>query len=201
MSKTTTNSRYAHPAIALHWLMAILLISLFSLGTYMHELALSPDKLKLYSWHKWAGVTAFMLVLLRLLWRAGHRSPLLPAAMPGWQKTASHGMHHLLYVLMVAIPLSGWLMSSAKGFQTVYFGVLPLPDLLGKDKALGELLQTVHKILNLSLAALVVAHVGAALKHHLVDRDDVLSRMLPLRKRRQESPQTQTRTPPQGQRR
>jgi cytochrome b561 len=108
-------------------------------------------------------------------------------------------MHHLLYVLMVAIPLSGWLMSSAKGFQTVYFGVLPLPDLLGKDKELGELLQTVHEILNLSLAALVVAHVGAALKHHLVDRDDVLSRMLPFRKRRQEHSQARTPTPTQSQ--
>jgi cytochrome b561 len=199
MPNTMTDSRYSHAAMALHWLMAILLISLFSLGIYMHELPLSPDKLKLYSWHKWAGVTAFMLVLLRLLWRAGHRPPPLPAAMPGWQKTASHGMHHLLYVLMVAVPLSGWLMSSAKGFQTVYFGVLPLPDVLGKDKELGELLQTVHKILNLSLAALVVAHVGAALKHHLIDRDDILSRMLPLRKRRQECPQTQTQTRTQSQ--
>ncbi|EXI82272.1 MAG: hypothetical protein AW10_00720 [Candidatus Accumulibacter appositus] len=197
--KTMTNPRYSPPAIALHWLMAFLLIGLFSLGIYMHELPLSPDKLKLYSWHKWAGVTAFMLVLLRLLWRFGHPPPALPAAMPSWQKAASHGMHHLLYVLMVAIPLSGWLMSSAKGFQTVYFGVLPLPDLLGKDKELGELLQTVHKVLNLSLAALVVAHVGAALKHHLVDRDDVLSRMLPFGKRRRESSQTRTPTRTQSQ--
>ncbi len=195
---TTTNTPYSPPAIALHWLMAFLLIGLFSLGLYMHELPLSPDKLKLYSWHKWAGVTAFILVLLRLLWRLGHRPPPLPAAMPGWQKAASHGMHHLLYVLMVAIPLSGWLMSSAKGFQTVYFGVLPLPDLLGKDKELGELLQTVHKILNLSLAALVVAHVGAALKHHLVDRDDVLSRMLPFRKLRQKNSLARTPTPTQS---
>ncbi|WP_313950229.1 cytochrome b [Accumulibacter sp.] len=173
-------TRYTHPAIALHWLMAVLLIGLFGLGLYMSDLPLSPDKLKLYSWHKWAGVTAFLLVLLRLGWRIGHRPPPLPMAMPAWQKTASHGAHHLLYLLMFAIPLSGWLMSSAKGFQTVYFGVLPLPDLLAKDKELGELLETVHWTLNYALAALVVAHVAAALKHHLRDRDDVLSRILPV---------------------
>ena len=99
--------------------------------------------------------------------------------MPGWQKAAAHGLHHLLYLLMIAIPLSGWLMSSAKGFQTVYFGVLPLPDLLPKNKELGELLEVVHSSLNFTLAGLVVAHVAAALKHHLLDRDDVLTRMLP----------------------
>jgi cytochrome b561 len=85
----------------------------------------------------------------------------------------------LLYVLMFAVPLSGWLMSSAKGFQTVWFGVLPLPDLLQKDADLGDLLQQLHMILNFSMAGLVLAHLGAALKHHLIDRDDVLARMLP----------------------
>jgi len=70
-------------------------------------------------------------------------------------------------------------MSSAKGFQTVYFGILPLPDLLQKDKELGELLESVHTALNFTLAALVLAHIGAALKHHLLDRDDILARMLP----------------------
>ena len=85
---------------------------------------------------------------------------------------------------MLAIPLSGWLMSSALGFQTVWFGVLPLPDLLAKDKELGETLKLVHMSLNFGLAALVVAHVGAAVKHHLIDRDDILSRMLPFLARR-----------------
>jgi cytochrome b561 len=80
---------------------------------------------------------------------------------------------------MLAVPLSGWLMSSAKGFPTVLYGVLPLPDLVGKDAQLSELLATVHKLLNLTMAGLVLAHVGAALKHHFVDRDDVLRRMLP----------------------
>ena len=173
--------RYTRTAIALHWLMALLLIGLFCVGLYMSDLPLSPQKLKIYSWHKWAGVTAFLLVLLRLAWRVGHSPPPLPAGMPGWQKVAAHGLHHLLYLLMIAIPLSGWLMSSAKGFQTVYFGVLPLPDLLQKNKEVGDLLEVVHSSLNFTLAGLVVAHIAAALKHHLLDRDDVLSRMLPFK--------------------
>ena len=85
----------------------------------------------------------------------------------------------LLYLLMFAVPLSGWLMSSAKGFQTVWFGLLPLPDLLSKNVELGKLLAEVHELLNFTMAALVIAHLGAALKHHFIDRDDVLTRMLP----------------------
>ena len=97
------------------------------------------------------------------------------------ERFAAHAGHLLLYVLMVAIPLTGWLMSSAKGFQTVWFGVLPLPDLLSRDKALGDLLQSVHASLNLLLIATLLAHVGASLKHHFIDKDDVMTRMLPRR--------------------
>lgn len=172
-------STYTRTAIGLHWLIAIALAGTFALGIYMHELPLSPQKLKLYSWHKWAGVSIFLFVILRLMWRLGHRPPALPAGMPRWQVRVAEGTHHLLYLLMFAVPLSGWLMSSAKGFQTVWFGLLPLPDLLQKDTELGDLLQQLHMILNFSMAGLVLAHLGAALKHHLIDRDDVLTRMLP----------------------
>ena len=172
MSYTTT-------AKALHWLMAILLFGLLALGFYMHDLPLSPEKLKLYSWHKWAGVTAFLLVGFRLLWRLAHRPPALPASMPRLMQFAAHAGHLLLYVLMIAIPLSGWLMSSAKGFQTVYFGVLPSPDLLDKNKEIGDLLALVHKSLNLLFVAVLAGHIGAALKHHFIDKDDILTRMLP----------------------
>ncbi len=176
-------TRYTGAAIGLHWVIAVAIVATFSLGIYMHELPLSPDKLKLYSWHKWAGVTIFLLVLARIVWRLAHRPPAPVAGMPAWQRQAAEAVHVLLYVLMVAVPISGWLMSSAKGVPTVWFGVLPLPDLVGKDKGLGELLETAHKALNLGMAALVLVHVGAALKHHLVDRDDVLVRMLPMLKK------------------
>jgi cytochrome b561 len=99
--------------------------------------------------------------------------------MPAWQQRAAHAGHVLLYLLMIAVPLTGWLMSSAKGFQTVYFGVLPIPDLLAKNKELGHLLEEVHETLNYLMIALVVGHAAAALKHHFVDRDDVLTRMRP----------------------
>jgi len=174
-------THYTPVAKALHWLMAILLFGLLALGFIMADLPLSPRKLQLYSWHKWAGVTVFLLVLVRLAWRVTHRPPPLPEHMPRVMQLAAHAGHALLYGLMIAIPLSGWLMSSAKGFQTVWFGVLPIPDLVNKNQELGNLLQIVHLSLNLLFVAAIVGHIGAALKHHFIDRDDVLTRMLPVR--------------------
>ncbi|ALI04907.1 cytochrome b [Pseudomonas sp. FW306-02-F02-AA] len=173
------NDRYTRTAICLHWLIALGLIGTFALGYYMPELAFSPTKLKLYSWHKWAGVTLFFLVLLRLGWRLGHPVPPLPTTVSPVMRFASHISHGVMYALMLAIPLSGWLMSSAKGFQTSWFGVLPLPDLLPKDDALGDRLIEVHKVLNYTLLVLVIVHTCAALKHHFIDRDNVLTRILP----------------------
>jgi cytochrome b561 len=171
--------RYTRTAMSLHWLIALMIIGMFGFGLYMVELPLSPQKLKFYSYHKWAGVTVFLLVLARLAWRITHRPPALPADTPAWQVKAAKAGHHLLYLLMVIVPLSGWLMSSAKGFQTVWFGVLPLPDLLSKDEALGEALLLTHRLLNWFFMLLVAGHVLAALKHHFIDRDGLLSRMLP----------------------
>lgn len=171
---------YTRTSIALHWLIALLIFCAFPLGVYMHELPFSPGRLKLYSYHKWIGVTVFLLAIARVAWRIGHPAPLPFAGMPAWQRIASVATHHLLYVLILAVPVSGWLMSSAKGIQTVYLGMIPLPDLLAKDKELGDMLTTVHQILNFTMAALVITHVAAALKHYVVDRDEVLGRMIPL---------------------
>ena len=175
------SAHYTSTAKSLHWLMAILFFGLLALGFYMADLPLSPQKLKFYSWHKWAGVTAFALAWLRLAWRITHRPPALPESMPKIMQIAAHAGHLALYLLMIAIPLSGWLMSSAKGFQTVWFGVLPIPDLLDKNKELGNLLQTTHMGLNLLFVTVIVGHIAAALKHHYLDKDDILSRMLPAR--------------------
>ncbi len=169
---------YNGPAIALHWLVALLIPGAFALGLYMTGLELSPTKLKLYSYHKWLGITVLGLIALRLAWRLIGSVPPAMAA-PAWRQRAAALNHGLLYILMFAVPLTGWLMSSAKGFPVVYFGVLPLPDFVGKDEALGEWLVSVHVTLNYVLAALVVLHVAAALMHHFVERDGVLARMSP----------------------
>lgn len=173
------NPAYTRTAIALHWLAAALIFAVFPLGLYMSDLALSPLKLKLFSYHKWLGVTVFLLAAARVAWRVNHLPPPLPDSMARWQQVAAHGLHLVLYVLLFAIPLCGWLMSSAKGFQTVYLGLLPLPDLVGKDKALAAVLQDAHTWLSYFMAALVAGHIAISLKHQYVDRDGVLARMLP----------------------
>jgi len=175
---------YSRTAISLHWLMALLVFVTFPVGLVMHEMALSPDKLRMLSYHKWLGVTIFILVMVRLVWRAMHKPAPLEVSMPQWQRVAAKAVHVLLYALMFAIPLSGWLMSSAKGFQTVYLGILPLPDLLGKDKVLGDALSALHEVLNITLLLLVASHVAAAIKHHFIDRDETLIRMIPFLNRR-----------------
>lgn len=171
--------RYTPTAIALHWAIALLIFVAFPLGLYMTGLHLSPLKLRLYAYHKWIGVTVLLLTTLRLLWRAAHAPPQFVAGMPRWQSMAAHAAHDLLYLLALAVPVSGWLMSSALGVSVVWFGVLPLPDLVGKDKELGELLKIVHEGFNYTLLALVALHVAGALKHQFIDRDGTLARMLP----------------------
>jgi len=179
-------ARYTGVAIALHWILALALALIFGVGLYMADLPFSPLRLKLYNWHKWAGVVILALSALRLLWRLTHRPPALPhaveAAMPGWQMRAYHATHGLLYALFFAVPLIGWAYSSAAGFSIVLFGVLPLPDFVPADKALAALIKPWHALSAFALAALVVLHILAALKHHWVDRDGLLQRMLPGRR-------------------
>ncbi len=179
--------RYCAVAITLHWLIAAVIFCTFLLGQYMTELDVSPTKLKLYAYHKWIGVTIFMLVLVRLGWRLSHRPPPPPMSMPAWQHSAANITHFLLYALTLLIPLSGWLMSSSLGFQVVYLGLLPIPDLLGKNKELADQFEQLHEALNWLMVLLIALHVAAALKHHLMDRDDVLWRMLPFVKPRSAS--------------
>lgn len=169
-------TRYTPVAIALHWLLALAIVGALGVGLYMTSLPFSPTRLKLYNWHKWAGVTILVLSALRLLWRLSHRPPAdLP--MLAWQAQAAHVTHGLLYALFFAVPLFGWAYSSAAGYPIVWFGVLPLPDFVPKDKALADTLKELHKFAAYGLALLVLAHVGAALKHHFIDRDGLLARM------------------------
>jgi cytochrome b561 len=170
--------RYGAAAIVLHWLAAVLIVANLALGLSMVPLAISPRKLHWYLWHKSIGVTVFVLTGIRLVLRA-IRPPPPPVAMPAWQRRAAAMSHASLYALMIAIPLSGWLYSSATGVQVVYLGLVPLPNLVPRDRALGDALRVVHVALNSLLFALVCLHVTAALKHHFGDRDQTLVRMLP----------------------
>lgn len=176
-------ARYTLTAIVLHWVLGLSLVAMFGLGLYMAELPFSPWRLKLYNWHKWAGITLLALSALRLLWRLTHQPPALPAAMqaamPAWQRWAHHATHHGLYALFFVVPLVGWAYSSAAGFPVVVFGVWPLPDWVPVSKDLADAIKPWHEITAFSLAGLVVLHVGAALKHQLIDRDGLLARMWP----------------------
>ena len=174
-----TLTRYTGTARMLHWLAAPLILAGFVLGLYMTGLDITPDKLRFYAWHKWVGITVFLLAAARLAWRAAHPAPPLPATMPAWQIRASGATHALLYVLMLAIPLSGWIYSSSTGVSVVYLGLVPLPDLVPKDREMAKALLLLHDSLNYLLAAAVTVHIAAALKHQFVDRDDVMARMLP----------------------
>ena len=175
--------RYTRTAMLLHWVLGLALIGLFGMGVYMADLPFSPQRLKLYNWHKWAGVSLLVLSALRLAWRATHRPPALPTAMvkamPTWQKVAHHGTHHLLYALFLAVPLIGWAYSSAAGFPIVFLGLWQLPDFVPVSKDLAEAIKPWHQYTAFAMAALVVVHVAAALKHQYIDRDGLLARMLP----------------------
>jgi cytochrome b561 len=182
------HTSYTAIAKLFHWGMAVLIVGLLALGFVMTDMELSPEKLQYYSWHKWAGVSVFALVWLRLAWRVMNPPPAYPNSMSKMLKALAHLGHVALYGLMIVIPLSGWLLSSAKGVQTVWFGVLPLPDLLEKDKELGHLLHEVHEALNFVLLFLLAGHVAAALKHHWIDKDDILKRMLPCGHAKKDTP-------------
>jgi cytochrome b561 len=175
---------YTRTAIALHWLIALLMVCAFALGWVMTGIhGITPAKLRYYSWHKWLGVTVFGLAVLRVAWRATHRSPALPPGMPRWQRAAARGAHVLLYVLMFAVPLTGYLFSCAANVPVVYLGLVRLPMLIGPDPVMKPVLRGLHVALNYTLAALVVAHVLAAFKHQWLDGDGLLARMIPLLKR------------------
>ena len=183
---THAPARYTATAKLLHWILALALFAAIGMGLYMVSLSFSPQRLKLYNWHKWLGVSILALSLLRLGWRLANKPPALPAAMqarmPAWQHKAHHGTHHALYALFFLVPLLGWAYSSAAGFPIVFLGLVPLPDWVPVSPALAETIKPLHQWSAYALAGLIVLHIAAALKHQLIDRDGLLLRMLPERR-------------------
>jgi cytochrome b561 len=172
------SERYRWPTISLHWLTVLLIIAAYVLATLLEDMKLSPLKLQLYAWHKWIGMSVLFLLPLRLLLRKldplDHRAELTVT-----EVKMSAAVHGLLYLLLIAVPMFGWLHSSAAGFPVVWFGVLPLPDLVGKDKAIAEIFEELHEGSVNLLVGLVVLHAAAALYHHHIRHDGVLARMVP----------------------
>jgi cytochrome b561 len=172
--------RYTKTAMSLHWLTALLIVSAFIMGLVMTSIpGFSPAKLRYFSWHKWLGVTVFAIAVLRVLWRVLHKPPPHPAHMPAWQNHAADAVHMLLYFLIFAVPISGYLYTLSAGVPVVYLGVWPMPVIMAPNPEWKPVFRAVHYWLDMTMAALVFAHAGAALKHHFIDRDTVLKRMLP----------------------
>lgn len=156
------------------------MLGLLALGLWMTGLPLGLAKLQAYNWHKWVGLAVLALAGARILWRRRHPPPALPAAVTGWQAKAAPIVHWTLLALLIALPISGWAMSSAAGISIVWFGILRLPDLVPGDRALFEALKTTHYGLSRLLIGVLILHVAAVLYHDLWRRDGVLRRMWPL---------------------
>lgn len=179
MPKTSPRSDWPALSKALHWLIAALILVMAWLGLTMGDLPNGPDKIATYALHKSLGLSILALVALRLLWRLYAGAPAPLPGTPRWQERIAALTHLALYALLLAMPLSGWLLNSAAGFPLQWFGLFNLPALAGRDEALHALAGQVHELLFWALAALVVLHAAAALHHHLFLRDATLARMLP----------------------
>lgn len=178
---TNTERDYGAVAILLHWLMAVLLIVLTALGVYMSglpDVGFDKTKLTLIVYHKEFGILALGLAMLRLAWRVTNALPALVKELPDWQKVAARFVHLCFYALMFALPISGWLMSSAASIPVYFFGVR-LPDLIPHNEYRFQLLIEVHKWLGYALIGFILLHAGAALRHHFISRDNTLKKILP----------------------
>jgi len=173
-------TRYGIVAQLFHWAVVALIITQFYLANKAEDLALGPAKIATLATHDF-GMTIFGLALLRLIWRWFNPVPALPTGSPAWQRRAAHVSRWALYGLIFITPLFGWMMSSAGNFPVSWFGVLPLPDLVQPDTARYEFFHEVHEVLASALFVIALLHAVAALKHHCIDKDNGLRRMLPVK--------------------
>jgi cytochrome b561 len=173
------NRRYAATAQILHWLIALLIVIQFILARMAAHLPLGVRKLALLAEHKSFGMTVLMLVVVRLAWRLKNPPPPLPDDMHRVERFLATVTHVSFYVLLFAMPLSGWLMSSAKNYSVSWFGAFTWPNLIAPNEAAFKYLMALHHLLSKVLFAIASLHVLAAFKHHFWNKDDVLARMVP----------------------
>ena len=178
--------RYASPAVAIHWIVVALLLTQVWLGFTFADMARGPARAEYFTWHKTVGATILVLTLIRLGYRLMNPPPPYPESMPDWRRTAAVWSHRLLYLLMIALPLTG--LTAVSGVSsaptTPLAGGIPLPTIPGVSKAAGEMSAGVHEVLVYSTIALLVIHIGAALYEQFAARDGVAYRMPPFRPRR-----------------
>jgi len=172
------DGRYSTVAITLHWLTALLVIGMLGVGLWMVGLEISRLKLVVYGWHKWFGITVLAIVILRLLWRRYRPPPSLPPTVAPWERVAAPLAHWSLYALLLAMPVTGWLMNSAAGQTVIWFGLIALPNLVDRDPALLEIFRSAHHWLSRALILLLAIHIGAVIRHDVLRRDGILRRML-----------------------
>src|SRR5580692_1642644 len=177
-----SSGRYTAIAQTLHWLIAGLIVTQFVLAISADDLPIGAHKLALLARHKSFGMTVLMLAILRLLWRLWNPPPALPPGMTPLERTLARATHIAFYGLLFAMPLTGWLMSSAKNYSVSWFGVFTWPNLIAKNETAFDLLRSTHHILSYALFAIAVLHILAAFKHHFWNKDTVLLRMLPFTK-------------------
>jgi cytochrome b561 len=181
---STNTSRYNSIAMILHWLMAFFIIAMLVIGKIMVDLPnTDPDKFAYYQAHKSVGLTILVLTLLRIVWRVMHKSPALPADMPRWEQIAAKSTQGILYLMMIALPLTGWAVASTStsGIPTMWFGLFEVPSLPGLASVADaqDIAKETHETLGNITILLLLLHVAAALKHHFWDKDDVLKSMIP----------------------
>jgi cytochrome b561 len=179
MTLKNSNERWGRVSQLLHWLIVVLIVVMAYLGLTMTDLPNNPYKIRLYALHKSIGLSLLALVILRLLWRRYTGAPRPLPGIPAWQERVASLTHFALYVLLLAIPLTGWIFNSAAGFPMQWFGVVNLPALTGRSTALRELSGSWHELLFWALIVLALVHAAAAIYHHLFQHDATLARMLP----------------------
>jgi len=176
MQIKNSTTRFGIVAILLHWIIAVLIIGLLALGLYMIALPISLEKLKLYGWHKEYGLLALFLAIFRIVWRLSNQTPEL--ALPWLEKVAARSMHWAFYCFMFAMPITGWLITSSAGLPASFFDLFTLPNLVAPDESKRIFFQWVHQWLGYALIAAITLHCAAALKHHFINKDDILRRMI-----------------------
>jgi cytochrome b561 len=172
-----TEHRFGLIAILLHWIMAIIIIGMLILGLYMADLPISAEKLKYYGWHKEFGILVLMLAIVRLTWRLSNVTPSL-LNLQTWERLLARAAHYAFYFFMFALPISGWLLTSAANVPPSFFGLFTLPSLVSASETQRLFFTEIHEWLAFALIGTFCLHVAGALKHFIIDRDDTLQRML-----------------------